>query len=85
MIIYSVYQLYRESYYYKPAIMPYALFIAGSLMSLFYAVHKISSITFIPVENTLLLTVIRVLLFYSIGMLAIMTLLLALTMRKKGV
>lgn len=85
MIIYSVYQLYRESYYYKPAIMPYVLFIAGSLMSLFYAVHKISSITFIPVENTLLLTVIRVLLFYSIGMLTIMTLLLALTIKKKGV
>ncbi|MGB9735140.1 MAG: PHP domain-containing protein [bacterium] len=64
-------RLHRQFFHDKPALLPYVCFIIPALMSLYYAIGMITRFTFIPVENTLLLTVIYVLLFYSIGVLMI--------------
>jgi hypothetical protein len=65
---YSMYRgVHKRFFYNKPALLPYACFIGAGLMSLYYAVRMITMFTFIPVENTLLLTVIYIVLFYSFG------------------
>lgn len=67
-------KIHNQFFYDKPMLFPYAGIIIPALLSLYYAIDKIKSFTFIPVENTLLLTVIYVLLFYSIGILMIIIL-----------
>ena len=67
----------------KPALLPYVCFIAAGLVSLFYAVRMIMEFTFIPVENTLLLTVIYGILFYSFGVLVVVVLWLYISTLKK--
>lgn len=67
-------KVHKQFFYDKPALFPYLGFLVIGLMSLYYAIKMIIRFNFIPVENTLLLTVIYVLLFYSIGVLIIIVL-----------
>ncbi len=86
-LLWALYTIYRKAhklfFYDKPALLPYVCFIGAGLVSLYYAVRMIARFTFIPVENTLLLTVIQVLLFYSIGVLIIVILWLYISESRK--
>lgn len=83
---YTVYGLMHKKFFYgKPKLLGYMLFLPASLLALYLAVKMILGFTFIPVENTLLLTVLTVLLFYSSGILMIVIVWLYVSVIRKEV
>ncbi len=89
ILLWTLYTIYRKVhkmfFYDKPSLLPYVGFIVADLMLLYYAVRMIVRFTFIPVANTLLLTVIQILLFYSIGVLILVIIWLYISeLRKKA-
>jgi len=84
-ISYTGYMVIHKKFFYnKPVLLPYLIFLAGGFMSLYYALRLITGLKFIPVGNTLLLTVMQILLFYSIGILIVTIIWLYINVRKKG-
>ncbi len=89
LVLWSAYAVYRKVHELffkgKPVLLPFICFVSAGLMSLFYAVRMLTRFTFIPVENTLLLTVISIVLFYSFGVLLLVVLWFYFSTVRKGV
>lgn len=84
-VIYTIYTwMHKQFFYKKQKLLGHMLFITAGIMALYHAVKMIIGFTFIPVGNTLLLTVVYVLLFYSSGMLLIAVLWLYISTVRKG-
>lgn len=73
LLLWSAYAVYRKVHEVffrgKPVLLPFVCFTGAGLLSLFDGVRMLTRFTFIPVENTLLLTVISIVVFYSLGVL----------------
>lgn len=78
LLLSIVSRYYRNAGTYKSVFFTYGFLLAGGLMSFYYAVSIMMRNSFIPKGNTVLMTVIYGLLFYSIIILAGTTLLIVL-------
>ncbi len=87
LLLWSLYAGYgfvhKQFFYDRQRLLGPILLTGASLAALFRAIQMITRIAFIPVENTLLLTVEHVVLFYASGMLLISILWLASAHRRK--
>ncbi|MCL5278128.1 MAG: hypothetical protein M1517_10215 [Deltaproteobacteria bacterium] len=63
--------IHRQFFSNRPMLLGHMFLIGASLAALYHAIGAIRGLAFVPVENTLLLTVMYVVLFYSSGMLFI--------------